>query len=308
MTLGEAMVSFRAAGPFALGQPLVPRLAGAESNVAIGLARLGHRVRWVGRVGADPFGELLLRELRAEGVDTSRAVRDDAPTGMMFLEQRTADLARVEYRRAGSAGSRLSRADVTAALDRIPTVVHVTGITPALSDSARDAALAAAESASAAGAFVSLDVNYRSRLWSREAARTALAELVPHARLVIASDDELNLVSKGEEEDAVAALLDAGVAQVVVKRGARGASLWTADGRLDQAALAVETVDTVGAGDAFCAGFISGLLDGLDGRACLLRAATLGAFAVSTAGDWEGLPHRDGLDQLADHVPGSTVR
>jgi 2-dehydro-3-deoxygluconokinase len=135
-----------------------------------------------------------------------------------------------------------------------------------------------------------------------------LAELVPHARLVIASDDELNLVSKGEEEDAVAALLDAGVAQVVVKRGARGASLWTADGRLDQAALAVEAVDTVGAGDAFCAGFISGLLDGLDGRACLLRATTLGAFAVSTAGDWEGLPHRDGLDQLADHVPGSTVR
>jgi 2-dehydro-3-deoxygluconokinase len=308
LTLGEALVSFRAPGVLALGRPLVPRLAGAESNVAIGLARLGHRVRWVGRVGRDAFGDLLVRELRAEGVQTRHVVRDEAPTGMMFLEQRTVDLARVEYRRSGSAGSRITRADVEAAFDGIPAIVHLTGITPALSDAARDATLAAAHIASAAGALVSLDVNYRARLWRRDQARTALAELLPHVGLVIASEDELDLVRDGEEPSAVAALLEAGVAQVAVKRGARGASLWTAEGRFDQPPLAVRAVDTVGAGDAFCTGFLSGLLDGLDGLGCLERGTTLGAFAVSTVGDWEGLPHRAELSQLSDHTLGSAVR
>jgi 2-dehydro-3-deoxygluconokinase len=309
LTLGEAMVSFRSTGPFALGVPLTPGLAGAESNVAIGLARLGHTVSWVGRVGRDEWGRLLLRELRAEGVDTSHAVLDDvAPTGLMFLEQRTADVSRVDYRRAGSAGSRIAPADVQAALDMSPRLLHLTGITPALSDAALDAVTLAAERASAAGALVSLDVNFRSRLWTREQARAALGPLVRHTDLVIASDDELDVLAGGDEAAAVARLFQAGVGRVAIKRGAAGASLWTAAGRVDQQAFAVTAVDTVGAGDAFCAGLLSGLLDGLDAAGSLQRAATLGAFAVGTHGDWEGLPTRADLDQFLHHPPGTTVR
>ena len=309
LTLGEAMVSLRSPGPFALGRPLTPRLAGAESNVAIGLARLGHTVGWVGRVGRDEWGRLLLRELRAEGVDTSRVVLDDvAPTGLMFLEQRTADVSRVDYRRAGSAGSRLAAADVEVALSPAPRALHLTGITPALSDGAREAATCAAEKASAAGALVSLDVNFRSRLWNRAEAREALAPLTRHTDLVIASDDELDLLGRGDEAAAVASLLEAGVGRVAVKRGAAGASIWTAEGRVDQLAFAVTAVDTVGAGDAFCAGLLSGILDGLDAAGSLRRAVTLGAFAVGTHGDWEGLPTRADLDQFLHHLPGTTVR
>jgi 2-dehydro-3-deoxygluconokinase len=309
VTLGEAMVSFRSSGSLGFGSPIVPGLAGAESNVAIGLARLGHAVQWVGRLGADRFGELALRELRAEGVGVEHVVTDPAaPTGLMFLEQRTADIAMVDYRRAGSAGSRLCPDDVAPALQRSPRAVHLSGVTPALSVSARAAFTSAIELARDGGAFRSLDVNHRARLWGRDECRAVLASAARYADLVVASEDELDLVAPGSEAEAVDSLLAAGVAMVAVKRGPAGATLWTKDGRLEQPAIAVTSVDTIGAGDAFCAGFLSGWLDGLDGAKCLERGALLGAWAVSTRGDWEGLPRRSELETLAVLSTGETVR
>ncbi len=309
VTVGESMVAFRWAGPFALGAPLVARLAGAESNVAIGLARLGHRVRWAGRVGQDAWGDLVLRELRAEGVDTATAHRDPgAPTGLMFTETRTADVVRVDYRRAGCAGSRVDTTDVEAALEPLPGIVHLTGITPALSRSAAEAVALAAEVATTAGALVSFDVNFRSGLWNRADASAVLRPLARRAQLLIASEDELGLVADGDEAAAVAELLAAGVTRVAVKRGSAGATMWGPDGRNDVAALRVTAVDVVGAGDAFSAGLLSGLIDGLDDRAALARANVLGAIAVSTQGDWEGLPRRHELHQLAGATAGSTHR
>jgi 2-dehydro-3-deoxygluconokinase len=309
LTFGESMVSFRTDGPLSQGCLQTTRLAGAESNLAIGLARLGHRVAWAGRVGPDRFGELVLGQLRAEGVDTSYAVVDaERATGLMFVEQRTADLTRVEYRRAGSAGSALRIDDVRDGLSAAPRVLHLTGITPALSESARACVAWAAQNAAAAGILVSLDVNHRSRLWSREQARDVLTPIATHARLVIASDDELDLVAAGSESHAVAGLLALGVQQVAIKRGALGATVHTADGRLDLPALAVTAIDPIGAGDAFSAGFLSGVLDGLDPAGCLERAVTTGAFAVSTRGDWEGAPTRAELPLLRAHTPGATLR
>ncbi len=309
VTIGEAMVSLRSSGPLGAGGSLTPGLAGAESNVAIGLARLGHDAEWIGRVGGDAFGELVLRQLRAEAVRVSRVTVDAvAQTWLMFLEQRTADISRVDYRRAGSAGSRLDVGDVAAVAATPPRALHLTGVTPALSPTARAAFGAAAQSASAAGVFVSLDVTYRSRLWSPDAAREALHPVARLADVVIASEDELGLVATGAEPEAVASLLDSGVALVAVKRGAAGASLWTAAGRIDQAPFAVTSVDPVGAGDAFCAGLLSGWLDGLDPAGCLERAALLGAWSVSTVGDWQGLPRRHELDSLRGLRPGETLR
>jgi 2-dehydro-3-deoxygluconokinase len=309
LTFGESMVSFRSDGPLVQGGLQTTRLAGAESNVAIGLSRLGHSVAWSGRVGDDAFGRLVLRELRAEGVDTGCAVVDDGrPTGLMFVEQRSADLTSVEYRRAGSAGSAVDRDDVAQALRTAPSILHVTGITPALSDSAAEAVAFAIESACAGGVLVSFDVNYRSRLWGRDRAREVLAPLARRATLVIASDDELDLVADGDEDGAVAHLLGEGVHQVAVKRGPLGATLHSREGRVDAPALAVTAVDPIGAGDAFTAGFLSGVLDGLEPADCLTRAATTGAFAVSTRGDWEGSPTRADLALHERHTPGATVR
>jgi 2-dehydro-3-deoxygluconokinase len=317
LTFGESMVSLRSAGPLSAGGSLAMHVAGAESNVAVGVARLGHSVSWAGVVGADPHGEYILRQLRSEGIQVSHRVDAGRSTGVMFLEQRTADLTRAFYYRAGSAGSTIKREDIDHALNAGPRVLHLTGITAALSLEARAALEYAAERAAAEGVVVSLDVNYRSRLWTRDEARAVLAPLARHADILIASDDELDLVaaaSSGDarSDDAETALADEllgrGVTEVVVKRGAHGAGVHTAAGRFEAPAVAVTSIDTVGAGDAFTAGYLSALLDGGDVPARLERGTVMGAFAVSTAGDWEGLPSRDELDLLAATQSGATVR
>jgi 2-dehydro-3-deoxygluconokinase len=311
LTFGEALVSLRSAGPLAIGGALTPHLAGAEANVAVGLARLGHRAAFAGRVSDDELGEFLLRQLRAEGVRVEHVVRDDQRrAGLMFLERRTADLTRVIYQRAGSAGSALSVEDLRPALAAGTRVLHLTGITPALSDTAREATRWAAETAARAGALVCLDVNHRTKLWHRDAARAALTSVVGHVSVVVASTDELDLVGPpgADEQTVVADLLDRGVSTVLVKLGADGARAYTRDGRVEVGAVPVTAVDTVGAGDAFTAGYLSGHLDGLDLTARLRRAVTLGAFAVAGHGDWETLPRRDELSLLDDVQPGSTLR
>ena len=312
VTFGETMAALRAHGALRLGGSLGLSVAGAESNVAIGLARLGHRVRWAGRVGADELGALVLRTLRAEGVDTTHAITDDAgrPTGLLMTEPRLGTLTRVSYYRTGSAGSAVAPADVLPALADGPRVLHLTGITPALSPTAADAALTAAATAHEAGITVCLDINHRSRLWTADRARAALRPMLAHVDLLIASEDELPLVLARpgvDEPEAVRAVLAEGVGEVVVKRGARGATAFTADGATDRAARQVDAVDLVGAGDAFVAGYLSGLLDGADVPARLHRAVTTSAFAVATRGDWEGLPARDELG-LFDQPDGTTIR
>lgn len=312
VTFGETMAALRAHGALRMGGSLGLSVAGAESNVAIGLARLGHRVRWAGRVGADELGALVLRTLRAEGIDISHAATDDAgrPTGLLLTEPRLGTLTRVSYYRSGSAGSALVPADVLPALASASRVLHITGITPALGPSAAESVLAAAATARGAGLTVCLDVNHRSRLWTAADARTALRPLLDHTDLLIASEDELPLVQErpdADEPEAVRGLLAAGVTEVVVKRGARGATVFTDDAATRRDARQVDAVDLVGAGDAFVAGYLSGLLDGADVPARLHRAVTTAAFAVATLGDWEGLPTRAELG-LLDAPDGTTVR
>jgi 2-dehydro-3-deoxygluconokinase len=312
LSLGEAMASLRAQGPMRLGGDLRLSIAGAEANVAIGLARLGADVEWLGVVGDDELGALVVRTLRAEGVRTAHIRTDpDAPTGLIFFEPRLDGLTRVTYRRSGSAGASLSPADVDAAFASPPDLVHLTGVTPALGPTCRAAATRAVSGAADAGSRVCLDVNYRRTLWSRVDAAAILAPLAAQADVVLASDDELDLVAPEvpdrTEAAAARALLDTGVSEVVVTRGAGGATAYTADGRMDRPAVPVTCVDPVGAGDAFAAGYLSALLDGLDVAGRLDRAVRTAAFAVGSAGDWEGLPNRSELAFL-DHASGTTLR
>lgn len=311
VTVGEAMVSFRSNGPTVQGGTQTTRLAGSESNVAIGLARLGHRVEWAGRVGADSFGDLVLRALRSEGVGVTHALTDpQRPTGLMFVIQRTADLSSVDYRRDGSAGSALRPADMAEVMSFPPRILHLSGITSALSESARESMITLVDAAVAAGVLVSLDVNYRSRLWSREKAQTVLAPLAVRASIVIASEDELDLVGAGPgaEADLAGALLARGVEHVAVKRGSSGASVYLAGEVHHAPALDVTAVDPIGAGDAFGAGYLSGILDDLDPAGCLRRGTITGAFVASSVGDWEGAPTRAELGLLHDHLPGESIR
>jgi 2-dehydro-3-deoxygluconokinase len=311
LTTGEALAALRSTGPVRLAHELGLSVAGAELNVAIGLSRLGHAARWCGVLGEDQFGSLILRTLRAEGVDVSAVRRMAAPTGIIVFEPMVAGVTRVDYHRTASAGSRLSAEDVLAAYAQQPRILHVTGITPALGECPADAIAQLVQRAHADGVTVCLDVNHRSRLWSAEQARATLGPLVSSVDIIVASDDELTLVTPPElsgEAEQVEWLLAKGVGQVVVKRGADGASAYVAgQDVVHQAARSVVAVDTVGAGDAFVAGYLSGVLDELPIADRLLRAATVAGFAVSTVGDWAGLPTRDELHVL-DAAPGSAVR
>ncbi len=310
-TFGETMAALRGAGPLRLGGTMRLSVAGAESNVAIGLARLGHNVRWLGRVGDDELGRLVVRTLRAEGVDTSAVLVDaERPTGLLLFERRVNELVRVSYYRAGSAGGALSSDDVLPALEATPRLLHVTGITLALGAKAADCVVAAVRRARDRGVLVSLDVNFRSRLWSATAARETLRPLIKSIDILFASEDELRLVAADPAADISAAaeqLIADGLREIVVKRGAAGADAYSREGMSSAPARAVSVVDVVGAGDALVAGYLSALLDGQSLTERLERGVIAGAFAVAREGDWEGLPDRDEL-RLLDAGEGTTLR
>jgi 2-dehydro-3-deoxygluconokinase len=301
VTIGEALAAFRTDSMLRLGGPVTLSVVGAESNVAIGLARLGHRVRWISRVGDDELGSLILRTLRAEGVDVTQVVvAPDELTGIVLFDTGPGGARRVHYRRRTSAMTRLSQGDIASALADGARALHLTGITPALGPGPAAAIVAAAAAAQAAGAIVSLDVNFRATLWRHEEAAAALRPLLPMVTVLIASEDELCVVSDAPtEETQTKDLIAQGVRDVVVKRGERGAALYTPVGEYSAPAEPVRVVNPIGAGDAFTAGYLSGLLDGQPPAERLARAIALGASAVASAGDWEGLPTRRELNRLA---------
>ena len=324
VTLGESLVSLVAAqpGPLAEAHTFERVVAGAEANVAVGLARLAHRVAYVGRVGDDAFGTVILRRLRGEGVDVRHLQVDPGQfTGMMARELRDLGPAEAIYHRAGSAGSRLSPADVEAAAQLFDGArwLHLTGITPALSASAAAAVDAAIDRARACGLTVSLDLNIRRKLWPEERAVDALGRLSARVDVVFGGTDEAALVSglarsleAGAGVDprrAAETLLDLGPTTAVIKLGAGGALQLGRDGvAVRHPGVRVpRSVDPVGAGDAFCAGYVAACLEGLAVEAALALGNACGAAVVATVGDLSGLPSRaeaerllaaDGPDQL----------
>jgi 2-dehydro-3-deoxygluconokinase len=304
VTLGEAMAVCTATevGPLRHARTLRLGVAGSEFNVAVAVRRLGVPSAWIGRVGDDEFGALVLRELRAEQVDTGMVgVDPDRSTGVMFKERRTSRGGSVRYYRAGSAASRLAPEHLDAERIGAAGVLHVTGITPALGDGPRAAVEHAIDAARRGGAVVSLDLNYRSRLWDLDTALPVLTGLVRRADVVFGGDDEAaRLAGEGPPERIAAALASLGPKEVVIKLGARGA-LALAGGELHRvAAVPVTAVDPVGAGDAFVAGYLTMLLEGAPVARRLDVARVAGAFAVTVLGDWEGAPTRDELAMLAD--------
>ena len=297
VTLGETMGLFSAGGQGTAGDQFQLRIGGAESNVAIGLVRLGVGATWIGRVGADVAGDLVLRELRAEAVEARAIIDPSAPTGLMVKTRPYGSVTRVDYHRRGSAGSLLGPADVDAELVRESDLLHITGITPALSPSAAAAIDYAVDVAVAAGIPVSFDVNHRAKLWSGREAAAVYRRLAARADVLFAGEDEGALLVDGSTPQELALrIADLGPAQVVIKRGAAG-SVALIDGELFEVpAVPVAAVDTVGAGDAFAAGYLAELIAGLAPAERLATATRAGAFACLGHGDWESLPRRADLD------------
>ncbi|GHH68404.1 sugar kinase [Streptosporangium violaceochromogenes] len=260
-------------------------VTGAEFVVAVGLARLGHEVAWLGKVGGDEAGARVLAALRGQGVDVSDArVDETSTTGLMLRESRLGQAARVVHYRTAV---RLSQGNVPP--DRIAgaRVLHVSGITAALN--ARDAMNAAVRAARVSGVTVSVSVDYHDPLWPdlREA-EEVLGELACSADVLFVRQSELDLVKPALSGDR----------EVVVTRGARGVSVRVDGMRHDAPGLPAPVVDPGGSEAAFVAGYLSALLEGLHPSDRLRRGCLLAAFAASGPSDWQGLPTRAELPLL----------
>ncbi|WP_144763284.1 sugar kinase [Curtobacterium sp. 9128] len=290
LTFGETMLLLAGRGALADLDAVQVDTGGAESNVAIGLARAGVAVTWVGRVGADPAGERVLADVAAEGVDVV-AVRDpDRSTGIMLKERLPDGRTRVTYHRRGSAASAFTPGDLPSGLVEQAALLHVSGITLALSESARETVHAAVVRARDAGVPIAFDVNHRPKLVDDDTGRDRYRAVAAQATIVFAGDDEARLVLGRPDADADDAELAHGLAalangRAVVKLGSRGAVASIDGVLLRRAATPVTVVDPVGAGDAFVAAWIAAELAGASPATALDRAADAGALACTVHGD-----------------------
>ncbi|NWA24740.1 sugar kinase [Pseudomonas gingeri] len=309
LSFGETMAMFVAeqTGDLAQVEHFHKRIAGADSNVAIGLARLGFKVNWLSRVGADSLGRFVIDTLQGEGLCCDDVDMDPGyPTGFQLKSRE--DLGadpRVEYFRRGSAASRLSVADIRPQLLEAHHL-HATGIPPALSASARELSFELMTRMAAAGRSVSFDPNLRPSLWASERQMiediNALAAL---AHWVLPGLGEGRLLSGYQEPRDIAAFyLDQGAAVVAIKLGADGAYYRTQRDEGFVAAVPVhKVVDTVGAGDAFAVGVVSALLENHSVAQAVARGNWIGAQAVQSRGDMEGLPTREQLTAAQRSAP-----
>ncbi|GAA2018472.1 sugar kinase [Catenulispora yoronensis] len=293
VTIGQTMavIRSRTERPLEHGARLGLSFAGAETNVAIGMRRLGIPATWIGHLGPDALADMIRRELRAEGVQARVRVDPDRPTGLILSEQRTSGTTRIWYYRKDAAGVGLSAADVDGTLVAAASLLHVTGILLCLGPGPAEAVTHAVELARAAGVPVSVDLNYRSALATPEEFAQLARPLIAAADIVFATADEAALLTGLQDPaDMAKALHAAGPPTVVIKSGADGSLLSCPDGRFRRDAIAVRVVDTVGAGDAFAAGFLAAFLAGHDAEQQIDQAVRVAGFSVASDGDWEGLP------------------
>ncbi|MFQ6053599.1 MAG: PfkB family carbohydrate kinase [Candidatus Bathyarchaeia archaeon] len=296
VSLGETMVQLNAftPGPLRYVNYFEKHAAGTESNFAVGVVRMGFSAGWISRLGDDEFGRYILSFLRGEGVDVSRVVLDpDAPTGVYFIQRDYPVPGRsvVYYYRRGSAASRIGPDDVDVDYVASAKVLHTTGITLALSDSCRRAALRAMEAAREGGAEVSFDTNIRLKLWRPEEAREAMIDYLRLSDIVFTDpQDAMILLGEGDPRKAADLLLGLGPHTVVVKLGEEGAYAATEAENVMKEAFKVPVVDVVGAGDAFDAAFIACRLRGWSLERCLETANAAGALCVTVRGDVEAIP------------------
>lgn len=305
ITIGEAMAMFVASqsGDLAAAEQFVKRVAGAELNVATGLARLGLKVGWVSRVGNDSFGRYVLQQLAKENID-SRGVTTDERFATGFQLKSKAENGTdpiVEYFRKGSAASHLSTADFDEEYFGSARHLHLSGVAAALSDSSLELLNHAARVMKQQGKTISFDPNLRPVLWKSEAEMVKqLNQLAFLADWVLPGLSEGAILTGHKTPEAIADFyLDHGVKTVVLKTGADGAWYKTASGEKGAiSAVKVENVvDTVGAGDGFAVGVISALLEGKTLEHAVSRGNKIGSLAIQVIGDSEGLPTRSSLGE-----------
>ena len=297
-----AMLSPADSRPLAEQPSLALGVGGAESNVACGLAALGHRAAWLGRVGDDPFGRRVLAELGARGVDVSAVEVDPVRQTGVYFKDPGPDRTGTHYYRRGSAASRMGPELARLPLLGRARVLHLSGITAALSDSCMELLQELVVRRAVPGPAVSFDVNHRPALWGRRPSGTAATSLLALARaadIVFVGRDEAEALWGTRNPDEIRDLMGAGAGPgplLVVKDAGHGATSYAADGTVFVPTPESEVLERVGAGDAFAAGYLAGLLEDRDAAGRLRLGHLVAAATLRTREDTPTVPPRPELD------------
>lgn len=305
VTLGETMLRLTPPQMRRIEQAttLDIEIGGSESNTSVGLARLGLKVSWVSRLTENGLGHLIANTLRGYGVDTSYINwTDQDRIGLYFLEEGLAPRgSSIVYDRANSALSKIKPGDISLNLfePEMSRVLHLTGITPAVSSSAAETALHTLELAKKAGWAVSFDLNYRARLWSPEQARQGCEPFAKAADLLIAPVRDAKLIyalqDKATPEETLRFLQKQFPQAIVILTLGKDGAMGCAPGGeiLSQPVFQAAEVGRIGGGDAFAAGLLYGFLNGNDSKSfeaerlglALRWGAAVAALKYSTPGD-----------------------
>lgn len=293
ITLGETMWRLSPPGQTRLdvASTLDVKVGGAESNMAIALSRLGKRVGWWSRLPKNPLGQHVAQTLRTFGVDVSGVYwQDNARLGTYFIEFGSAPRpTQVVYDRADSAASQMHPDDFDWPVLSHTRRLHLTGITPALSQSCLETVRRAMTEARAANVQISFDLNYRGKLWTWDECRPVMDELASKAHVVIgATRDAQSLTGKQDEGEPLARILHERWQgpTVILTRGEAGTVAFDGENFHDVPAFTgVQVVDRIGAGDAFAAGFLCALLDGKSLPQALRYGNAVAALKMTIPGD-----------------------
>ncbi len=310
VTLGEPLIQLNAVtiGPLRHVIYFERHVAGSEANFAVGVKRMGLTSGLIARVGSDEFGKCILATLRGEGVDVSQIrIDDSAPTGVYFIQRGypTPGKSVMFYYRTASAASRLSPEDIKPSFIKGATLLHLTGITPAISSSCRDAWEKAAELAHHSNAKISLETNIRPKLWSSVEARNTLLPIIPKVDIVLTDPDDSNiLVGQKDPNRAAKKLMEKGPSLVVFKLGSAGSIAFSGRTVIKHGAYEVPVVDPIGAGDAFAAAFVSGILKGWRIKKSLEAGSVAGSLVTTTRGDNENTPSPPDIESFLAGVKG----
>lgn len=302
ITIGEPMVVFipHKAGSFAEVDCFSKGIAGAELNVAVGIARLGHSVSYISRLGKDILGEYIWQFIKKEGIDTSLLqMEEEHLTGCYFKTKVLEGNPEVFYLRKNSAASYLKKEDMEPLSFAGAKILHLTGITAAISKNCMEACCQAVEKAREQQMQVFFDPNIRAPLWRSESEmRECLNSMAALADVVMPGLREGEILTGRRDKEQIADFyLKCGVKTVIIKNGEKGAYCKSQGEKgYDVAGFpAGRVVDTVGAGDAFAAGVITGILEDLSLPETIKRGNAMGALALTSAGDNESMPDRKKL-------------
>lgn len=312
ITLGETMVLFTPdrSGMLRYMDQFSAQIGGAESNVAIGLVRLGHNAGWISRLGNDEFGWKIFQYLRGEGIDLSQVQFDNNfPTGIYFKEMLNSEEVRVQYYRSNSAATQIQPSDLNEKYIASAKYLHITGITPLLSDSCYETIMKAIGIARKNNVKVIFDPNLRKKLCSESGSKDMLLDISAKADIVLPGKVEGEFLTGETTPKSIAKVLhENGSSIVIVKLGEKGAYYFSEDNEGYVAAHPVkQLIDPVGAGDGFAAGVLSGFLDGLDLKKSVQRGTVVGSLVTMVQGDIEGLPDRARLERVTSHSENEDV-